>query len=175
MPCGVSATVGYDQTSDITSESINESNTATVDNKQTNDVISEPKNFLPNKQGFKLAFLNITSLIKHLDELRVLLVNSPVDVAINETRLDSNITDNEVHISGYEIVRRDRNINGRYGGAFAFTFAQQLMFYRDTTYLLIKLRICVLKSASQAQSLFSLQHGIDHLTRLLTNSSISRH
>ena len=80
MPCGVSAAVGYDQTSDITSESINESNTATVDNKQINDVISEPKNFLPNKRGFKLAFLNITSLIKHLDELRVLLVDSPVDV-----------------------------------------------------------------------------------------------
>ena len=101
MPCGVSAAVGYDQTSDITSESINESNTATVDNKQTNDVISEPMKFLPNKRGFKLAFLNITSLIKHLDELRVLLVDSPVDVlAINETRLDSNITDNEVHISG---------------------------------------------------------------------------
>ena len=121
MPCGVSAAVGYDQTSDITSESINESNTATVDNKQTNDVISEPMNFLPNKRGFKLAFLNITSLIKHLDELRVLLVDSPVDVlAINETRLDSNITDNEVHISGYEIVRRDRNINGRYGGGVCF-------------------------------------------------------
>ena len=75
--------------SDLTTDSYNEPklpNNITVDNNQNNDRISEPKNFLPNKRGFKLAVLNITSLIKHLDELRVLLVNSPVDVlAINDT------------------------------------------------------------------------------------------
>ena len=36
-----------------------------------------------------MAFLNITSLTKHIDELRILLANYPLDViSINETRLD---------------------------------------------------------------------------------------
>ena len=46
-------------------------------------------------RGFKLASLNVTSIIKHIDELRVLLVDHSIDVlAINETRLDSTINDN---------------------------------------------------------------------------------
>ena len=52
--------------------------------------------------------------LNHVDELRVLLVLSPVDVlSINETKLDESINDSEVHIPRYEIVRRDRNRNGR--------------------------------------------------------------
>ena len=46
-------------------------------------------NFLPTKRGFKMASLNITSLTKNIDELRILLANYPLDViSINETRLD---------------------------------------------------------------------------------------
>lgn len=77
--------------------------------------------FLPTKRGFKLASLNITSLPRHIDELRVLLVNCPVDVlSINETRLDSSVNDNEVYIPGYTIVRRDRAMSGRFGGGVCF-------------------------------------------------------
>lgn len=36
--------------------------------------------FLPQTRGFKLASLNITSLPKHIDELRVLLADNPLDV-----------------------------------------------------------------------------------------------
>jgi exonuclease III len=45
--------------------------------------------------GFKLASLNVTSLIKHIEELRIsLLANNMIDVlAINETRLDSTVSD----------------------------------------------------------------------------------
>ena len=72
-------------------------------------------------RGFKMASLNITSLLKHLDELKILLNDNPIDVlAINETRLDSSITDCEVFIPGYEIFRRDRNTNGRHGGGVCF-------------------------------------------------------
>jgi exonuclease III len=68
-----------------------------------------------------MASLNITSLLKHLDELKILLNYNPIDVlAINETRLDSSITDCEVFIPGYEIFRRDRNTNGRHGGGVCF-------------------------------------------------------
>jgi hypothetical protein len=41
---------------------------------------------------------------------------SDIDIiSINETKLDSSIKDNEVCIPGYEIVRKDRKINGRHG------------------------------------------------------------
>ena len=68
-----------------------------------------------------MACLNITSLSKHIDELRVLLQNNSLDLlAINETRLNQIIADNEISISGYNIVRRDRPSNGRNGGGVSY-------------------------------------------------------
>ena len=68
-----------------------------------------------------MASLNITRLLKNLDELRILLANNYIDVlAINKTRLDSSISDCELFIPGYEIFRRDRSINGRHGGGVYF-------------------------------------------------------
>ena len=43
---------------------------------------------------------------------------------INETKLDSTIHDNEVHLTGFEIVRTDRKVNGRNGVAFVYIYAQ---------------------------------------------------
>ena len=68
-----------------------------------------------------MANLNITSLLKHIDELRILLADSPVDVlSINETRLDDSVKDSDVYIPCYEIIRRDREMNGRFGGGVCF-------------------------------------------------------
>ena len=54
--------------------------------------------FLPSKRGSKLASLNISSLLAHIEELRVLLADLSIDVlAINETDLDSTVNDNEVY------------------------------------------------------------------------------
>ena len=81
---------------------------------QTN-MPNEQNLLLPKMSGFKLASLNVTSLVKHIEELRILLANNMIDVlAINETRLASTVSDDEVHIHGYEIVRRDRESNGRF-------------------------------------------------------------
>lgn len=67
-----------------------------------------------------MACLNITSLSKHIDEY-VLLHNNSLDLlAINETCLYETIADNEISISGYNIVRRDRSLNGRNGGGICF-------------------------------------------------------
>ena len=77
------------------------------------DSLEDSFSFLPRERGFKLAALNITSLPKHIDELRILLADRSIDIlAINETRLDDSILDREVHILGYDIIRRDRNRNG---------------------------------------------------------------
>ena len=46
-------------------------------------------NSLPANRGFKIASLNVKSLIKHIDDLRIFLADNPVDVlAINESKLD---------------------------------------------------------------------------------------
>ena len=67
--------------------------------------------------------------MKHIDELRVFLANNEIDVlAINETRLDATISDYEVHIHGYEIVRRDRRLNGRLGGGVCIYIRNSINF-----------------------------------------------
>lgn len=78
-----------------------------------NSSLSNASSFLPAKRGFKMACLNINSLVKHIDELRVLLSEFSVDIlAINETKLDESIKSSELHIPGYEFIRRDRSRNG---------------------------------------------------------------
>ena len=57
--------------------------------------------------------LNVVSLPKHLDEIRILLADQSIDVlALNETRLNSSNSDGQVHIRGYDILRLDRDRNG---------------------------------------------------------------
>ena len=64
-----------------------------------------------------MAPLNINSLLAHIDEFRVFMNDSAIDIiSINETKLDCSINDNEVYLPGYEIVRKDRKTNGRHGG-----------------------------------------------------------
>ena len=59
----------------------------------------------PKPKGFKIiGQLNITSLVKHIEELRIFIYEQPFDIlCINETRLDNSISSTEVEISGYEI------------------------------------------------------------------------
>ena len=51
-------------------------------------------------KGLKIASLNVNSLMKHIDEIRVMLINYPFDIlAISETKIDSTISDSEIHIA----------------------------------------------------------------------------
>ena len=69
-----------------------------------------PKNKL---KGLKLVSLNIASLLKHLDELRIFVEEEkPHIIGINETRLDNMINDSEIEIDGYEVMHWDRDRNG---------------------------------------------------------------
>lgn len=80
-----------------------------IANQNNNRIFS----VLPSQRGFKMASLNINHLLAHIDELRILLASNDIDIiAINETKLDEDIKDDEVKIQGYEIARRDRDING---------------------------------------------------------------
>ena len=65
------------------------------------------------KSGFKIAHLNIRSVVKNIDQLRIYLQKQQFDVvSINETMLDDTIADHEISITGYDIIRNDRNGNG---------------------------------------------------------------
>ena len=85
---------------------------------------------VPKGRGFKMACLNINSLTKHIDELRIVPSNQRVDIlAINETKLDVSICDNEVTVDGYNIIRRDRLTNGRSGGGFCFYIRSKINYF----------------------------------------------
>ena len=77
-------------------------------------------------KGIKIASLNINSLLKHIDEIRVLLTEYTFDIlAINESKIDNSISDNELHIFGYDIIRKDRN---RYGGGVVLYVRDNIPF-----------------------------------------------
>ena len=87
-----------------------------VDNMSGNNMSSDfftTLSSIPNERGFKMAFLNIVSLPKKIDEINCSMANKFIDlIAFNETRLDANITDNMISIDGYDVVRKDRSRNG---------------------------------------------------------------
>lgn len=70
-------------------------------------------NSLNRLKGFRIGHLNITSLIKHIEQLKVYLNNEPLDIlSINNSRLDETISSSDVKINGYDIFRKDRNRDG---------------------------------------------------------------
>jgi len=82
---------------------------------------------LPSHRGFKLASLNINKLTTHIDELRIFLAHNEIDIlSINETKLNETISDNEVNILGYNIVRCDRTTDG--GGGVCFYVKKSVNF-----------------------------------------------
>ena len=82
--------------------------------------------FIPSRRGFRKAHLNINSLTKYIDELRILLFDYSIDIiSINETKLDDTIKSCEVHKTGYEFIRNDRN---RQGGGEGFYIKTSINF-----------------------------------------------
>ena len=60
-----------------------------------------------------MAFLNIVSLPKKIDEIRFSMSNQNIDlIAFSETRLDSTISDGMIKIPKYDLIRKDRSRNG---------------------------------------------------------------
>ena len=67
---------------------------------------------LSNTKGITLASLNICSLTRKHDEVKILLDNSKIDLlALNESFLNKSITDSQINIEGYRLWRHDRTLN----------------------------------------------------------------
>ena len=80
----------------------------------------------PNFKGPKLYCLNVNSVVKHLDELRLLVDDKqPHVLCLNETKLDDTVEDNCIDIDGYQVIRKDRT---RHGGGVAMCVHESLMF-----------------------------------------------
>ena len=60
-------------------------------------------------KGLKIANLNVNSLTKHIDEICVLLAENPFDIlSINESKIGCSISDSEIFIYNYTVLRHDR-------------------------------------------------------------------
>ena len=75
------------------------------------------KNMKSKGRYFKIMSLNICTLMKQPDKLRVLAGHQkPVILAINETKIDDEISDQEIAVDRHYVERRDRN---QFGGGVA--------------------------------------------------------
>ena len=81
-------------------------------------IVGSQKLTLNSDKGLKVVFLNIDSLYKHLDELRLFSdEHSPHVICLNEAKLNQDICDELLQIDGFQkIVRKDRS---RHGGGVA--------------------------------------------------------
>ena len=78
------------------------------------------------KRVLHFLHINVNSLLSKIDELRDVVGHTkPAILGITESKLDSSVSDQEVNISGYSILRSDRN---RYGRGFACYITADLKF-----------------------------------------------
>lgn len=74
---------------------------------------------LPTIRGFKISHLNVRSITHKMDSIRLLLKDKTFDIfTVSETWLNPRITDAEITIPGYSVVRKDRTSRG--GGVAIF-------------------------------------------------------
>ena len=68
------------------------------------------------KKGLLICSLNASSLLKHKDEIEMLLCANNIDIlALNETKVDETISICRTEIDGYNHERFDRNRHGGRG------------------------------------------------------------
>ena len=76
---------------------------------------------LPKLLGFKIAHLNVQSILNKMDHVRLLRSNKKLDIfTFSETRQNPSRKDSEVNIPGYTLTRNDRS--GKRGGGANFPF-----------------------------------------------------
>ena len=82
-------------------------------------------------KGLHFLHLNINSILPKLDELKTIAGNTKAAIiGITESKVDNSISDSEVEIPGYCILRCDRNRNG---GGVACYVRQDLCFNLRST------------------------------------------
>ena len=82
------------------------------------------------KRGMKIAHFNINRLLNKVDGVRELLIKYKLDIlALSETWLITDISDDEINIPGYLIAREDCSISSKLrGGGVMFYVSQNIHF-----------------------------------------------
>ena len=95
---------------------------------KTNQVMSEHIwHQFQKAKGFKIMSPNIYTLLKHMDELRILIDQEmPHVIGINETKIDSSISETDIQTEGYRAVRRDTN---KWGGGVALFIHESIVLH----------------------------------------------
>lgn len=66
-------------------------------------------NDLRATKGFKILYLNVRSLLRHIEEIQADFLNGCADIfAVGETWLHANIDDSLIQSDGYNFIRLDR-------------------------------------------------------------------
>ena len=85
-----------------------------------------------HKHSLHFLDVNINSLLSKTDEQRNIVDNTKSALlGITESKLDSSVSDQEVNLSGYSILRSDRN---RYGRGGACSLGADLCFNRRNVF-----------------------------------------
>ena len=123
----------------------------------------EPLEYLASTRVFKIASFNITSLVAHIDELKIAMSDCIPDIlCVNETRLDKSSSDIKIH--GYLCIRKDRNRNG--GGVSVYI--RETINFRSRSELIAESveAVCMLKLQNQTANHLQLLHVTDLQTAL---------
>jgi exonuclease III len=78
------------------------------------------------KSGLHIIHLNINSILSKLEQLRIIAFKTNAAIiGLSESKLDKTVTDAEISINGYKLLRTDRN---RHGGGVACYVRTDLFF-----------------------------------------------
>jgi hypothetical protein len=98
--------------------------------KQNSDYFNDEQFECFNLKGLHFIHLNARSLLPKIPELRIIANKSKASViAISETWIDNSVTDSEISIENYCVLRQDRN---RSGGGVCVYVRSNLAFARRT-------------------------------------------
>ena len=83
---------------------------------------------LNKTKGFKILHVNVRSLLKKIDQFRMMLADVDLDVkSISETWLNESVSSKSVELDRYRLYRQDRDFSGvakkRGGGLLTYIHA----------------------------------------------------
>ena len=83
---------------------------------------------IKEKSGLKMLHLNINGVLSELDYVRLLAEKVGFDIlSLNETTIDAEIGDEDIHINGYSVFRNDRS---RHGGGVLLYVKESIEAYQ---------------------------------------------
>ena len=112
------------------------------------------ENKWPTKEGLRIGFLNINSLINKIDQLSSILFNSGQQFHLfccAESRLSTKITDADVSIPGYDMIRLDPLLSKQTGLVLYISQSityRRLISYEQYNIECIWLELCLKKCKS---------------------------